>query len=47
MESLVCIKCGKPVSREEMDKRYQELLDMGIMPMIVVMCKECRTSKEK
>jgi hypothetical protein len=44
---MTCVKCGKPVSQEDMDKRYRELIDMGIAPMIVVMCEACRTFNRK
>jgi len=44
---MKCVKCGKPVSQAEMDARYKELINMGIAPMIVVMCKECRNPKRE
>jgi hypothetical protein len=40
-----CVQCKKPVSEAEMQERYKELIDAGIAPMIVVMCKSCRGVK--
>lgn len=47
METLKCIKCGKDVSEEEFRKRYQHLIDMGIQPLMVVMCQKCRDGNVK
>jgi DNA-directed RNA polymerase subunit RPC12/RpoP len=40
-----CIRCGEPVSEEEIDKRYKDLLKRGIQPMMVIMCNDCRLIK--
>lgn len=47
MEAVMkCFKCGKPVSEEEFRKRYEWLASLGIVAIMLPMCKECREGKE-
>ena len=41
-----CAVCGKFVSPEEHRERYEELKKMGVIPMMISMCKECRESDD-
>jgi NAD-dependent SIR2 family protein deacetylase len=39
---MKCIKCGGVVTEKEWMDRYNELLERGIVAMMVPMCKQCR-----
>lgn len=39
---MKCYKCGAPVTEQEWQERYNELLAIGIVAMMVPMCKNCR-----
>ena len=42
-----CIKCGREISTQESQERYEEIMKKyGVVPMMVPICKECRKDKE-
>lgn len=42
-----CIKCGREISKEESQARYNEIWEKyRVVPNMVAICKECREEKE-
>lgn len=42
-----CIKCGREISKEESQARYNEIWEKYmVVPNMVAICKECREEKK-
>lgn len=42
-----CVWCGNEISDEEFRQRYDALCKLGIIPMMIAVCKSCRENRVK